>query len=142
MSTVYLYAVNDDREKYATRPMRVDGWMMKQNTAMPLTSSSHEHVGVLHALDVPASHGLLDIGQELLPILAHLYCCLCNVVVVSRREGSERYAHAPLFRGSSAFGSKNRYCRPTMTEFRLSTGFQSSRRMFRHTLPSKSTLGW
>ena len=49
---------------------------------------------------------------------------------------------APLFNGSSAFGSKNRYWRPTMTELRFSTGFQSSRKMFKHTFPSKSTFGW
>lgn len=48
----------------------------------------------------------------------------------------------PLFKGSSAFGSRNKYCRPTKTEFRLSTGFQSSRKMFKQTLPSRSTFGW
>ena len=46
-----------------------------------------------------------------------------------------------LLRGSSAFGSKNKYCNPTNTEFKLKTGFQSSRRIFRHTLPSRSILG-
>ena len=29
-----------------------------------------------------------------------------------------------------------------MTELMDKTGFQSSRRMFRHTLPSRSMLGW
>ncbi len=48
----------------------------------------------------------------------------------------------PLLRGSSALGSRNRYCRPTITELRFSTGFQSSRRMFRQTFPSRSTFGW
>jgi hypothetical protein len=55
---------------------------------------------------------------------------------------SDLKRNAPLFNGSSAFGSRKRYCRPTMTELRLSTGFQSSRRMFKHTLPSRSTFGW
>ncbi|KAH6609485.1 hypothetical protein Trco_002831 [Trichoderma cornu-damae] len=32
-------------------------------------------------------------------------------------------------------------CNPTMTAFRFSTGFQSSRKMFKHTLPSRSILG-
>jgi hypothetical protein len=50
--------------------------------------------------------------------------------------------NSPLFSGSSAFGSRNRYCSPTMTELRFKTGFQSSRRMFRHTFPSRSTFGW
>lgn len=49
---------------------------------------------------------------------------------------------APLFSGSSALGSKKRYCRPTITEFRFRTGFQSSRRIFKHTFPSRSTFGW
>lgn len=50
--------------------------------------------------------------------------------------------YMPLFNGSSALGSKKRYCRPTMTELRFRTGFQSSRRIFRQTFPSRSTLGW
>lgn len=33
-------------------------------------------------------------------------------------------------------------CSPTMTAFRFNTGFQSSRRMFKQTLPSRSILGW
>lgn len=33
-------------------------------------------------------------------------------------------------------------CSPTMTAFKFSTGFQSSRKMFKHTLPSRSILGW
>lgn len=32
-------------------------------------------------------------------------------------------------------------CNPTMTAFRFNTGFQSSRRMLRQTLPSRSILG-
>ena len=48
---------------------------------------------------------------------------------------------APLFKGSSAFGSRNRYCRPTQIAFKFKTGFQSSRRMLRQTLPSKSMFG-
>ena len=33
-------------------------------------------------------------------------------------------------------------CNPTITAFKLSTGFQSSLRMFRQTFPSRSMLGW
>jgi hypothetical protein len=51
-------------------------------------------------------------------------------------------SNLPLLSGSSGFGSKNKYCSPTMTELRLSTGFQSSRRMLRQTLPSRSRFGW
>lgn len=50
--------------------------------------------------------------------------------------------HIPLLSGSSAFGSRNRYCSPTNTEFKFNTGFQSSRRIFKQTFPSRSTLGW
>lgn len=53
----------------------------------------------------------------------------------------ESDSDAPLLSGSSALGSKKRYCRPTITELRLSTGFQSSLRMLRQTFPSRSTLG-
>lgn len=49
---------------------------------------------------------------------------------------------ASLFNGSLAFGSRNKNCNPTITAFKLSTGFQSSRRMFKQTLPSRSMLGW
>lgn len=70
-----------------------------------------------------------------------------------------RSSAASLFNGSDAFGSKNKNyhpcqhflipqipvmltCIPTMTAFRFNTGFQSSRRMFKHTLPSRSMFGW
>ena len=33
-------------------------------------------------------------------------------------------------------------CSPTTTAFRFSTGFQSSRKMFKQTLPSRSMFGW
>ena len=33
-------------------------------------------------------------------------------------------------------------CNPTMTAFKFNTGFQSSRRMFKHTFPSRSMFGW
>jgi hypothetical protein len=67
---------------------------------------------------------------------------------------------ASLFRGSDAFGSRNKNygytsahashevngerqtCNPTMTALRLSTGFQSSRKILRQTFPSRSILGW
>jgi hypothetical protein len=64
--------------------------------------------------------------------------------VSRRKEGDEggENENAPLFKGSSAFGSKNKYCNPTMTAFKLRTGFQSSRRMLRQTFPSRSRLGW
>jgi hypothetical protein len=74
-----------------------------------------------------------------------------------------RSSAASLFNGSDAFGSRKRNClllvtcatnlakplsqilrtcRPTTTAFKFSTGFQSSRNMFRHTLPSRSMFGW
>jgi hypothetical protein len=66
---------------------------------------------------------------------------------------------ASLFRGSEAFGSRNkncwhmleqcqwtcqepRTCNPTITALRFSTGFQSSRNILRQTFPSRSILGW
>ena len=33
-------------------------------------------------------------------------------------------------------------CNPTMTAFKFRTGFQSSLKMFKHTLPSRSMFGW
>lgn len=53
-----------------------------------------------------------------------------------------RSSAAVLLSGSLALGSKNKNCNPTITAFKFSTGFQSSRRMFRHTLPSRSMFGW
>lgn len=71
-----------------------------------------------------------------------------------------RSSAASLFNGSDALGSRKRNypqsvfhscyvgprieptCNPTTTAFRFNTGFQSSRRMLRHTLPSRSMLGW
>lgn len=71
-----------------------------------------------------------------------------------------RSSAASLLSGSDAFGSRKRNwtpyqhnppdqwtkekhtCMPTITAFRFSTGFQSSRRMFRQTFPSWSMLGW
>lgn len=49
---------------------------------------------------------------------------------------------ASLFNGSDAFGSRNKNCIPTITALRLSTGFQSSLKIFRHTFPSRSMFGW
>ncbi len=37
---------------------------------------------------------------------------------------------------------KKRTCNPTITAFRFKTGFQSSLRIFKHTFPSRSMLGW
>ena len=48
----------------------------------------------------------------------------------------------PLFNGSSAFGSRKRYCSPTTTELIFKTGFQSSLKIFKQTFPSRSILGW
>ena len=45
---------------------------------------------------------------------------------------------ASLFNGSSGLGSRNRYCNPYTIELIVRTGFQSSRRIFRHTLPSET----
>lgn len=71
-----------------------------------------------------------------------------------------RSSAASLFSGSDAFGSRKRNCvllafqlthgpskrvrtcRPTTTAFKFKTGFQSSRRIFRHTFPSRSIFGW
>lgn len=111
-----------------------------------MRGSSYEDVVVLVPLDAAAAHRLLDVLHERIPVLAHLLRSLCTNPNCQHSARSKVVAwgraNAPLFNGSSAFGSRKRYCRPTMTELRFSTGFQSSRRMFRQTLPSKSTFGW
>ena len=38
--------------------------------------------------------------------------------------------------------TKNRYWSPYTIELMVRTGFQSSLRMFKHTLPSRSIFGW
>lgn len=106
---------------------------------------SHDNGVILDALDAAASHGCLDVVEELVAVLAHFQGCLCrfpNTMVKMRSVAEINAWLVPLLSGSSAFGSRNRYCKPTITEFKLRTGFQSSRRMFKQTLPSKSTFGW
>ena len=48
---------------------------------------------------------------------------------------------ASLFNGSFGFGSINKKIKPRITELISSTGFQSERRMFKHTFPSRSMFG-
>ena len=48
---------------------------------------------------------------------------------------------ASLFSGSSGFGSLNKNVSQYTHDETESTGFQSSRRMFRHTFPSWSKFG-
>ena len=38
--------------------------------------------------------------------------------------------------------TRNKYCSPYTMELIVSTGFQSSRKMFKQTLPSRSMFGW
>ena len=55
---------------------------------------------------------------------------------------SRNSAAASWLSGSLGLGSKNRKMRPMMTLPISRTGFQSARRIFRHTLPSVSMFGW
>ena len=100
---------------------------------------------ILDTLDAASAHGGLHVVNELLAVALQLFRRLCENRTMSE-SGFKLYdieiSNAPLLSGSSAFGSRKRYCNPTMTELRLSTGFQSSRRMFRQTFPSRSTFGW
>jgi len=106
-------------------------------------ASADEDIVVLNAFESSSLHSRLDIHQELVAVLAHLLCSVCGRRYSTKLgKVSESQGCKPLLSGSSAFGSKKRYCNPTMTELRLRTGFQSSRRMFKHTFPSRSTLGW
>jgi len=53
-----------------------------------------------------------------------------------------RTSAASWLRGSVGFGSRNRWTKPYTTDEIDSTGFQSSLRIFRQTLPSRSMFGW
>lgn len=99
------------------------------NAERSLRSSSAASVKKLRK--VPAQMSASIPRSTLFPhvlVLGNLpLSCICN---------------QPLLSGSPGLGSRKRYCSPTITELRLSTGFQSSRRMLRHTFPSRSMLGW
>jgi hypothetical protein len=94
---------------------------------------------ILNAFDVASSHRMLHVINELLPVSPQLLGSIYNQCSATNRHSGVKFS--PLFKGSSAFGSKNKYCNPTITEFRLRTGFQSSLRMLRQTFPSRSTFG-
>lgn len=38
---------------------------------------SYKDIIIMYAFNAVSSHGRLDVGQELIPILAHLQCSLC-----------------------------------------------------------------
>src|SRR6266702_556847 len=105
-----------------------------------ILSGLSKYVRILNAFDIASPHGLLHIVSELLPIFPQLLCRVCGRCFLARTQ-SWQNMFLPLFNGSSAFGSKNKYCNPTITEFKLRTGFQSSLRIFRQTFPSRSTFG-
>ena len=54
-------------------------WAYKGTATNKSECSSHKYIVVGHALDAVSSHGGLDVGQELVSVLAHLQCSLCSM---------------------------------------------------------------
>lgn len=77
-------------------------------------------------------NGLCSLGDPWL--LLHYRTTSARLLLVREEK-------VPLLSGSSGFGSRKRYCNPTITALRFRTGFQSSRRMLRQTFPSRSRFG-
>lgn len=111
-------------------------------------SGLFQHLIELDVLDIPTLHGALHIPLEILSRESEILCGFLvqrvGRVWLEEQELQPRKSvliHPPNTKHARKEEAKHT-CNPTITAFKFRTGFQSSRKMFRQTLPSRSMFGW
>lgn len=109
------------------------------------TQLSH-HTVELHTFDGSTGHRGANVALEALPIRPQIIRSFFVQRIRSIRLEEEELHSNPKVSPAN-YTQRHRpslkpTCMPTITAFKFRTGFQSSRKMFRHTFPSRSIFGW
>jgi hypothetical protein len=115
---------------------------LRQSSHLPSCNVSFQDPVIRLTLDRTTSHGCPGISPEAISIESQVFCCFFVQWIRGVGLEEEELDRSNLSTTKTHGGKQvSRTCIPTMTAFRLRTGFQSSRRMFKQTLPSRSILG-